>query len=229
MTITICGHIVVQNGIMSNERIFITGASRGLGKSLLNHCVSNDIAVYSHSRNKQADVCGDITDPDVQNDIIEFIKKNNVNVLINNAGVYLRQSADQATDESINQIINTNLIAPLKLTCNALKIFKTNGCGKIYNIGSVAGIMPSRYEALYCASKFGLKGFTDSIKEEIKGCNNVNVFNVILGGMKTDMCKERDSYNELADPDEVADYIINHIKSSYRSIETDLIIRRKIK
>lgn len=229
MIITICGRIAAQNGIMSNERIFITGASRGLGKSLFSHCINNNITVFSHSRDQGADVCGDITSVHTQNNIIEFIKKNNVNVLINNAGVYLRQVADETADESIEQLIYTNLIAPLKLTCKTLRVFKAGSGGKIYNIGSIAGIMPSKYESIYCASKFGLRGFTDSIKEEIKEYNNISIFNVVLGGMKTDICKERDSYNELADPDEVADYIIKHIKSSYESIETDLVIRRKMK
>jgi short-subunit dehydrogenase len=209
------------------DKLFITGTSRGLGRSLLNYCRQNNITAYSHSRNSDSDIRGDITSSQTQRAIINFIEANKINVLINNAGIYMSAFAEEITELDTGKMVSTNLIAPINLTCAALGIFKSRGFGKVYNIGSLAGIMPSKYESIYCATKFGIKGFTDSIKEELKPYRDINAYNIIVGAMRTDMCKNRESYEDLADPNEVAKYIIEHCQINYTSIETDIIIRRK--
>ena len=209
------------------DKLFITGTSRGLGRSLLNYCRQNNIIAYSHSRNSDADIRGDITSSYTQRAIIDFIKTNEINVLINNAGIYINGPVADISFTDVDKLISTNLIAPINLTRDALKIFKNKNFGKVYNIGSVAGIMPSKFESIYCATKFGIRGFTESVKEEIREYKNIDVINVIVGAMRTDMCKNRDIYNELSDPDEVAGCIINHTQTNFSTIDTDLIIRRK--
>ena len=88
------------------------------------------------------------------------------------------------------------------------KYFLEREKGRIININSVAGLYPSANESIYCASKFGLKGFSKSIQLEAVG-TGIEVTDVYLGGVQTRMTQDRDNYDDLMRPEDIAECIID--------------------
>ncbi len=143
-------------------------------------------------------VVGDIRYPLTLRALVDFATEGGLDILINNAGIY---SGEPET------IIQTNLSAPIKLTLLLYPIFKAQGSGLIVNINSLAGKVFNDQEAVYCASKWGLRGFMGSFKYEARK-HGVNVLDVYLGAMKTDATKNRAGWENFIDPDEAADQIV---------------------
>lgn len=91
------------------------------------------------------------------------------NVLVNNAGIGSRlRHLDDDSVERISDVINTNLVAAMDLTCRFLPLLRSavrasNGSGSVVDIASVAGFTPLPTSAIYCASKFGLTGWSRSL------------------------------------------------------------------
>lgn len=214
-----------------NRKIFITGGSSGLGKSIILESINQDIEVYYHQRKKnilnEKCVFGDLKNENTINKICNFIEENDINVFINNAGIYLNEPLLFTDISSITDILKINLEIPIILTKKILEIFNKKGYGMIYNINSLAGIKGTKNESIYGASKYGLKGFTDSLIDEYRDNKNIRIVNVILGAFKSKITKNRENYDDLGDPKEVADCILKHILGNYKTINNDLIITRK--
>ncbi len=211
----------------NGKRIFITGAGSGIGKEIKNAAKNKNIFCKSHSRSDhENEIFGNINKNKTQEKIIKFAKKNNINVFINNAGIYSCKPISQISNNEIKNIINTNLVSCIQISKKILELYKNQGYGMLYNINSLAGLYGCENESIYCASKFGLKGFTDSLIREYKQYKNIRIVNVILGASKTKMTINRFNYEDLIDPSEIASVILNHIETSYNSLKTDLIITR---
>ena len=217
---------------MVERRIFVTGGSSGLGKELVLQSLNRNLSSFFHQRTNSTSelgvefVYGDIKDLKTQDDIINFVKEKNINVFINNAAIYSNKSIKDVTYNEINELISVNLLSPLFLTKRVLDIFSEQGQGMVYNINSLAGINGSKNESIYCTTKHGLKGLTDSLKYEYKGQKNIRIVNVTLGAFKSKMTIERDTYPLLGETCDVANCILDHICQNYNSISSDLIITR---
>ena len=217
---------------MIEKRIFVTGGSSGLGKELVLQSLNRNLSSFFHQRTNSTSelgvefVYGDIKDLKTQDDIISFVKEKNVNVFINNAAIYSNKSIEDITYNEINELISVNLLSPIFLTKRVLDIFSEQGQGMVYNINSLAGINGSKNESIYCTTKHGLKGLTDSLKYEYKGQKNIRIVNVTLGAFKSKMTIERETYPLLGETYDVANCILDHICQDYSSISSDLIITR---
>lgn len=214
------------------RKVYITGINGSLGSELNKIFQINNIEVNGHQRNpKNFDndnlVFGDINDEKTQNNIINHFISTKSNVLINNAGLYVQKPLNKITDEEVKNLIGVNLTSPIIITKKIIDFLVLNGGGMIYNINSIAGINSTVNESLYCASKFGLKGFTDSLIQEYKNNNNIRIVNVTLGGFKSKMTEKRKNYSVLSEPNEIANKIYSHIMEDYKTINTDLTIYRK--
>lgn len=185
--------------------ILITGCSSGLGQAIL-HALS-DFNVYSHAR-KNANLVGDITNKEFILKFANFIRDTQINVLINNAGVYTNQTLENTSPSEIIKIINTNLTAQILLTQAFLK--NSAGNRKIININSTAGNTPTKNESIYCATKAGLRAFSKSLQLELID-SGVEIIDIYPGGMKTKITKNRHNYNKLIEPEEVAALIKNSL------------------
>jgi len=214
------------------RKVYITGLGGSLGNELFNVFKLNDIIVNGHyhklkNSSERYSTFGDITNEKVRNNVVEHFILSNSNVFINNAGVYINKPILDMSEEEIINLINLNLTSSIILTQKILNHLVNNGGGMIYNINSVAGIHSSINESVYCASKFGLKGFTDSLIQEYKNNKDIRIVNVTLGAFKSKMTKHRTNYTELSDPNEIANKIFTHIMEDYKTINTDLSIYRK--
>src|SRR3989338_4795596 len=99
------------------------------------------------------------------------------------------------------------LMGCVALWLNAFEYFRTKGGGTIININSMAGLVGSNHEPLYAASKFGLRGFSESVKGEwIK--HGVRMIDVHSGAIGTGMSAKRADLKSLIDPKELAEFIV---------------------
>ena len=182
------------------RNILITGCSSGLGQALFNKVWEDDnLNPFGHYRTEDGDphaLIGDITDSDFPEKLDNHIRKNKIDCFINNAGVYE------------GDIIDTNLGSQIRMLQVVYKYFLEREKGRIININSVAGLYPSANESIYCASKFGLKGFSKSIQLEAVG-TGIEVTDVYLGGVRTRMTEDRDNYEDLMRPEDIAECIID--------------------
>ena len=101
--------------------IFITGCGSGLGKSLLKESRSKGYEVYPHYRKD-----GDISSPSFSEQLEQSIKKNNIDVFINNAAVYTGGSLEDIRDEEIQQAIAINITGQILCLKKVYKVFKRN-------------------------------------------------------------------------------------------------------
>jgi len=104
---------------------------------------------------------------------------------------------------------------------------KKQGAGLIINVNSTAGLEGKPEIATYSASKFAIKGLTESIRKETKD-SDVKIYGVFSGGMKTEIYKEKypADFSDYMDVGFVAGKVVSNLKSKNPKI--DLIIRRKI-
>ncbi len=113
----------------------------------------------------------DVADSDAAPAVLEAVQARfgGLQVLVNNAGVNHRGDFAELTAAQVAQVIDVNLRAPMVLTRLALPIMRRSGEGAIVNIASLAGRVALPGEVSYCASKFGLRGFTLALAEELTG------------------------------------------------------------
>lgn len=141
--------------------------------------------------------------------IINEIKNEKIyiDILINNAGIGLFKQIEEYTIEEWNEVIQINLTVPFILIKEILPEMKKRKYGRIINIGSDADTIPFPEAGIYCASKYGLRGMTESIRLDLKK-TNVSIttfspgrvdtyFNGKYPGCRPDALKASDIANQI--------------------------------
>jgi uncharacterized protein len=230
---------------MNKKVVVITGAGSGLGASLakkyselgchvclLGRTRTNlertaDTFVNEHSIYEL-----DVTSKNEVDTVFQSIKEEvgSIDLLINNAGLGVFDLAENIDEESIHQMIDINLKGTIFCTQAVLPDMKSRNQGKIANVISTAGIEGKVTESVYCASKFGVRGFTESLLVELKD-SAVQVYAAYMGGMKTafwDGILSEEESKHMMDPDDVADIIMDNIKSRKNLNVTEVVIKNSI-
>ena len=193
---------------MSKGNVFISGASRGIGKSIANYFADNDYKVIGTSRNdfefdnKSENLIPiklDITSRDDIKECFNELKSKDLlpDILINNAGITSDQLFLKMKDDDWDNVIATNLTGTYNLTKIFIKNMIKNKNGRIINISSVAGLMGNPGQVNYASSKSALNGFTKSLAKEI-GSRNITVNSIAPGFIDTDMTSFLDSHAKNA-------------------------------
>lgn len=150
----------------------------------------------------------DVTDEDAIHSLISFIADKDILIkyLINAAGVGIFGEATNISSDMIDDTLNSNLKGLVLMSSHLLPLLEFNK-GKLVNIISTAGKIGKKNEALYCASKWGARGFTEALKAEYKG-RPVKIIGVYPGGMQTEFWRH-DTASHIDDstfmsPDSVA-------------------------
>lgn len=148
--------------------ILVTGASRGIGKTIAESLDGNIFAVARNEELlksfKNYLVCDLYSETEV---LGEYIEKNKIDVLINNAGEYIYSPIENINSSQLDHILKVNLEAPLYLISKAVPYMKSKGFGRIINIGSISGVMGEANASLYSATKAGLIGATKALALEL--------------------------------------------------------------
>jgi NADP-dependent 3-hydroxy acid dehydrogenase YdfG len=186
----------------------VTGASSGIGLSIT-RMLARDLGclVVMNGRNEdrlvaaKASLCEDGISPDRLHVLAGDMGKaetsqklvakalavsGRVDIVINNAGLGLRfVLLQEITPAEVDAVVDTNLKGPAYLMQAAIPAMVNAGrSGAIVNINSIAGLKPFAYSAVYCASKYGLKGLSEAVAAE-QAANGIRVMSVYPGEVDT--------------------------------------------
>ena len=197
--------------------IIITGGSRGIGKCLVENLArdGHNILLNYNKSEKQAKkiqedlkaegIIIEIFKADVSKKIevkalVEFALKKweNIDVLVNNAGIAKLQMFQDITEDDWNEIINTNLKSAFYTTQEVLPNMLHRKDGIIINISSIWGLVGASCETVYSISKAGLDAMTKSLAKEL-GPSNIRINSIAPGVIDTEMNSKLDEHikNEI--------------------------------
>lgn len=184
---------------------FVTGATRGIGKSIALKLAScgYDIAINYRTENDDLTellneikgsnvrciaVCGDVSDFEACTNMIKQIisEFGKIDVLVNNAGITRDMLLMRMKESDFTDVIDVNLVGTFNITKNVIPYMMKQKNGRIINISSVVGITGNAGQTNYSASKAGIIGFTKSLAKEV-GSRNILVNAVAPGFIQTDM------------------------------------------
>ena len=192
---------------------FVTGGSRGIGKSIaldlgkkfhvvVGYSVSNEKAKevsdeILNNGGSSSTVQINISESDSVDKAFSSIEKDHtsVDVLINNAGITKDNIMPRMKEEEWLEVIQTNLTGSFYTSQRAIKLMMKNKWGRIIFISSVVGISGNQGQANYAASKAGLIGLSKSISKEM-GSRNITSNVVAPGYIETDMTSFLDDQNK---------------------------------
>ena len=226
------------------DGIWVTGASSGIGKAVALEFAKIGSNVFISARRaqelerlkdeagKQGEniypfACNVASHTNVEQTFKKITSEFEVNCLINNAGVTsFKHAADNSVNE-INDIINTNLLGAIYSIKSVLASFIKNESGTIINILSVVVDKTFTRSSVYAASKMGLLGYSNSLREEVRK-HNIRVINVIPGATETSMWSQeiRKEKGELMmNPESIARIIVSSYLQKDNLVTEEIVLR----
>jgi short-subunit dehydrogenase len=184
-------------------KAIVTGASRGLGKAiavflaekgfdlhliasnadLLNelktqlesdHSISVTIYTCDFSEAKNSEALG-----------LKFSKEvKEIDIVINNAGAFEFGTLEESSIGQVQKMLNINLLGAFNISRSFIPLFKEQGRGHVFNVGSIVTTHPRNDISAYTISKYALKGLTETLRDELKD-HNVKVTELVLGSINT--------------------------------------------
>ncbi len=228
----------MKNSWLNGKTVIITGASGGIGFNVSKILIEKyDCKIIGIARNEEKILSSVQSLKDKKNNffyllfdvskkenwkiLTDYLDKNAIipDVLINNAGFMLPFSKfEKYSDKEIEEIINTNFVSDVISVKTLLPYLKKSKTPSIINVSSSAGLTVVVGESMYCATKFAVRGFTESLIQEYK--KQIYIAGVYPGFIKTDILnrmsvkdKENKLINKLMMPVEKASKkIVNGIK-----------------
>ena len=220
---------------MAKEFVLITGSSKGLGRELALVFSKNNYGIILHGRDlaslkkvkeeissqngESVVLVGDLMDDRSIEELGIAARNYNVSVLVNNAGSALsglKQSINLFSPAQIKEIVEVHLTSPIKLTSEIYPLLKKKGNCAIININSLSGLESQEGRSAYCSSKWGLRGFTNTLRLEAEK-DNIFVMGVYASRIKT-----RPEFIAYGwDPKEVAEKIYIGMKNKVIDLVLD--------
>lgn len=237
---------------LANKVAIITGASSGIGRAAalaLAACGAR-LALLARSEEALADVVGqaknagadaalfvcDVRDEDSVEQSVAAVPERfgRIDILINGAGLSLNGEVDGYSLDDWRTVIETNLTGTF-LTCRAvLPQMKQQGAGQIINISSGAGRNGIKQMAAYCASKFGVIGFTESLALEVRN-HNIRVSTLLPGSVATNFssvakreASDREQTKDIGyamTAEEVASVIVAMLELPSQAWTSEIVLR----
>lgn len=222
----------------------VTGGGKGLGRGIALTFAREgaNVAIAGRSEDALLKTAAEIerlgrkalaipTDVSKEEQVNNFVNKvkdkfGKIDFLVNNAGILLSKKVTETTLEDWEEVINTNLRGTFLMTRAVLEIMRKQRSGHIFNISSVGGRIGLAEKSAYCASKFGIVGFSKAVAKEVKQ-DNIKV-QVVYPYMV-------DSYNEIdwskqgkeqlraVKVEDVADMIVYYASLPLRVLVEDII------
>ena len=158
--------------------VLVTGASSGIGEAIANKLVAEGYKVYGTSRRGAKsgqypfsmlalDVTDDLSVEAAINQLLEL--EGRIDVLVNNAGFGVAPAAaEESSIEQAKAIFDTNFLGIVRMTRAVAPHMRQQRSGRIINIGSILGMVPVPYAALYSASKHAVAGYSEALDHELR-------------------------------------------------------------
>ena len=198
-------NVITEN--LDGKAALITGASSGIGESTAEALAEAGASVALAARREDeleqlADrieseggealvVPTDVTD---EAEIQEMVDRTHeefgsLDILVNNAGVMLLERVEDADTDNFQQMVEVNLLGLMNVTHTALPIMQQQGEGHVVNISSVAGRKAYAGSSGYNATKFGVNGFSEALREEVTGDDDIRVTLIEPGFVDTELAE----------------------------------------
>ena len=185
------------------RRVLITGCSTGLGVSLSVKAAQADYTVIATMRNLEkrdtldaalaeagvsADIRSlDVTDLDAIQSCVDSVVADHgsIHALINNAGAAQLRTTEQASDAELQWMTEVNYYGVVRMTKAVLPHMREAREGRVINISSVGGLVGQPFNDFYCAAKFAVEGYTESLASYVGPAFGIHFSTVEPGGIST--------------------------------------------
>lgn len=225
---------------LKGKKVLITGGSEGLGFSLAKLLIGKGCLVNIVARN--ADKLKLASDTINSSNLRTFVcdvsdysqvekaasQLGDIDILINNAGIWIEGGITDNTSEDIQNVLNTNLAGVMFVTKSFLPSMIRKNSGFIVNVSSTAGLAGRQNFSVYSASKWGVQGFTESLKLDLVK-TGIRVFGFYPGGMNTEMYEKAGFSKDVSgwmSPDNVARFMMYILENSDAFMIDHAIINR---
>jgi short-subunit dehydrogenase len=186
------------------KNVLITGTSTGVGLESSILFAQNGYKVYATMRNIKKGLALqekiktenldieilplDVTDAQTIADAVDTIikKDGKIDLLINNAGAGFAKTTEQTSEEEMNWVTDVNYTGVVRCIKAVLPIMRKQRSGHIINITSVGGLVGQPFNEFYCAAKFAVEGYTESLASYVSDAFNIQFSLVEPGGISTE-------------------------------------------
>jgi short-subunit dehydrogenase len=235
---------------LANKTVLITGAGGGFGRQLVRQfsaagskLILTDVTdhalqdiVDNAGDDLVASVAADLATKEGCDTVAQLCAARDVvpDILVNNAGIALAGRLDMVPREHWEKLVQINLLAPMRLCNLFVPGMIERGSGHVLNVSSIAGWAGAKGMSTYCASKFGLRGFGESMAADLEG-TGVHVTNVYPSFSKTPILDSpRYGYEErravpaflLSDPSDVVAEMVEGVRRNRLHVFPDKYARR---
>jgi len=171
----------------------VTGAFSGIGLATARALRRDGYQVFGTSRKAVADtadgvtmlVCDVTDDASVEKLVEEVVRRaGRIDLLVNNAGIGLLGGAEESSAAQAKALFDVNVFGVVRMTNAVLPIMRRQGRGRIVNLGSLLGLIPAPFNALYSSSKHAIEGYSESLDHEVR-TQGIRVVLVEPGGIRT--------------------------------------------
>jgi len=214
----------------------VTGASRGIGRAIVEKLLENNYRVIGLSRKgdnlihpNYTSMSCDVTDYDHVTTTFATIKNQfkKIDILINNAGIGIFKLMEDLTIDDWKAMQYTNIDAIFYCCKQIVADMKYMNTGYIFNISSIAGLTGISEASGYAATKFAVRGFSQSLQKELKG-TNIKVTCIYPGSVNTDFFEQYPNVNanpSMLRAEDIAQVIIDCLRMPTEALISDIEIR----
>jgi 3-oxoacyl-[acyl-carrier protein] reductase len=197
---------------MSPFTALVTGGSRGIGKAIAARLRSEKIEVLTPTRDGL-----DLSSNDSIHAYLAGLSQS-IDILVNNAGINVLGGADEFQDHDLEQTLQINLTAPMKIARALIPEMKKKRFGRIVNISSIWSLISKSRRVTYTTTKAALNGFTRSLAIELAPYN-ILVNAIAPGYVNTELTRQNNTPDDiaaiekmipmkrLAEPEEIAELV----------------------
>lgn len=202
-----------------------------LGRNNEKLLTANDkLREFASGNQPEAMICNIGNECDIKK-VGDYLVRNKLQVeyLFNNAGMGLFVKSDSLSASMVDKVFEANVKGMILLTSEVLRMTPEEEELTIVNIMSTSALVGRAEETIYCAAKWGARGFTEALRVELKGKKR-NIIAVYPGGMRTDFWNMPGKVKDLSafmDPALVAEKIVNAVLLSDKMLVTDITINRR--
>lgn len=223
-------------------KVWVSGASSGIGKAIVKEALAKGYAVVATSRNinnlklLKEEMDSELlitTQCDVADSksVEEFYNKtffeDGPDALVNSAGITVFKNAAETSISEVDGIIKTNLLGSVYAIQSVLPSMIAKKSGTILNISSVASIKTLKGSSIYSASKAGLLQYSRVLREEVRG-HNIKVIDVLPGATETPIWDEkvRNRHRErMMQPSDVAELVVKLLTGSGNMVVEEIVLK----
>jgi len=155
----------------------VTGASSGIGLVTAKALRRDGYRVFGTSRKPMSDtpdgvmmlICDVTDDASVQAAVDDVLSRTGrIDLLVNNAGIGLLGGAEESSAAQAKAVFDVNVFGVLRMTNAILPVMRRQRRGRIVNLSSILGLIPSPYNALYASTKHAIEGYSESLDHEVR-------------------------------------------------------------